>query len=298
MNYLITGGTGLIGQGVIAQLRALNMGITVLTRDTAKAKKTLGANIHFINDLSTESFNNIDVVLNLLGEPIADKRWSTKQKNKICQSRWQVTQKLVDLIKQTENPPSTFISGSAIGIYGRQNKQPISEGFDDYYQEFTHEVCSKWENIALSATSNKTRVVVIRTGIVLAKNGGALSKMLLPFTLGLGGKLGDGKQIMSWIHYDDMIAAILHISKTKELQGAVNLTAPYSTTNEKFSKSLALQLNRPCIFTTPAWALKIILGEMSALLLYGQNVIPAKLVDSGYRFTYLTIEDTLADLLK
>jgi uncharacterized protein (TIGR01777 family) len=300
MNYLITGGTGLIGKNFIETLPKDTSQITVLTRDKVNAKKLLGNSINFIDELSVNNIEDCDVILNLAGEAIADKRWSDTQKEKICQSRWQITQQLVELIKQAKNPPSDFISGSAIGIYGRQNNQPINESHILYHEEFTHHVCSTWENIALStmsARTNKTRVAILRTGIVLDKNKGAYAKMLFPFNLGLGGKVGHGRQIMSWIHLDDMVDAISYIQKNKNLQGAINLTAPNPVSNYNFSRALATSLNRPCFFSTPAWLLKILLGEMSDLLLFGQNIIPKKLIDSGYSFKYPTIEKALAQLV-
>jgi uncharacterized protein (TIGR01777 family) len=250
-----------------------------------------------IDSLSKEAIENCDVVINLAGEAIADKRWTRSQKVKICQSRWQLTHQLTDLINQADAPPSLFISGSAIGIYGSQNEQPIDEKFTDFHEEFTHTVCHQWEQEALSASSNKTRVALLRTGIVLAKNGGAIGKMLLPFKLGLGGMIGNGKQVMSWIHIDDMVEAILHIKDNIDIEGPVNLTAPNAVSNHVFSGALAKQLNRPCLLTTPKWVLKILLGEMSELLINGQNIVPAKLVSSKFTFKHPTIEQALNDLL-
>lgn len=302
MNHLITGGTGLIGKSFIEMLPKNSSQITVLTRNRNKAKNLLGSSINYINKLSLVDIENSDVILNLAGEAIADKRWSDTQKDKICQSRWKITQQLVDLIHQAENPPSVFISGSAIGVYGRQSaqqeKQPIDESYDNFHQEFTHHVCSTWENIALSAVTNKTRVAVLRTGIVLAKNGGALGKMTTPFKLGLGGKIGDGQQMMSWIHIEDMIAGILHIQKNETLQGVINLTAPNPVSNDQFTHALAAILNRPCFFSTPAWLLKILLGEMSDILLFGQNVVPTKLIDASFSFKYSKIEQAFENLFK
>jgi len=297
MNYLITGGTGLIGKALIAKLSQKNSDITVLTRNPKQAQALLGDHIHFINKLTSKSLENKAVVINLAGEPIADKRWTKSQKIEICQSRWQITQQLVTLIKKAEVPPSLFISGSAIGIYGRQDKTAISENYNNFNQEFTHEICKQWEAIALGATSEKTRVAILRTGVVLAPNAGALAKMLLPFKLGLGGKIGDGEQMMSWIHYLDMVAAILHIVKHEELKGAINLTAPFAVSNNDFSQALSSQLKRPCFFTSPPWLLKMLFGEMADILLFGQNVVPTKLINSDYTFKYSTIKEAFSDLI-
>ncbi len=298
MNYLITGGTGLIGKALVAKLLLQNSCVTVLTRNVGKAQQLFKNNVTYISELSNENVENSDVVINLAGEAIADKRWSTAQKESICKSRWHITAKLVELINCAKNPPSLFISGSAIGVYGRQGEQVIDEGFTKYHQEFTHEVCHKWEQLALNAKSASTRVALLRTGIVLAEKGGAVGKMLLPFKLGLGGRISHGEQVMSWIHLDDMVAAILHIQETSMLEGAINMTAPVPVTNEVFSHALAKQLKRPCLFTTPAWLLKIVLGEMSDLLLFGQYVVPNKLINSGFSFRYANISGAFTHLLK
>jgi uncharacterized protein (TIGR01777 family) len=296
MNYLITGGTGLIGKAVIAALLKNNETITVLTRDINKASKVLGSQVVLIDSLSLATIEATDVIINLAGESIAAKRWSTAQKHKICHSRWDITQKLVDLIKQVKTPPSLLISGSAIGIYGRQSEAPIDENFTQYHPEFTHTICEKWERIALDAQSLETRVVVLRTGIVLANNDGALAKMLLPFKLGLGGKMGSGKQMMSWIHIDDMVAAIMHIEQTECLKGAINLTAENAVTNEEFTTTLAKTLKRPSFFPMPSFVVKVLFGEMSDILLLGQNVVPSKLKDSGFSFSRPTLAIALASL--
>lgn len=297
MNILITGGTGLIGQQLIRQLLKQNANITVLSRNKDKAKQIFPSKISIIETLSLTDVENQDSIINLAGEPIADKRWSTSQKRTICDSRWYITQQLTTLISQAKNPPTVFISGSAIGVYGRQ-QQSIDENFTQYHQEFTHQVCKKWEELALMAQSARTRVAILRTGIVLSKNGGALGKMLLPFKLGLGGKIGAGQQVMSWIHINDMVAAILYINKTKQLSGVINITAQNPVTNQEFSRTLANTLNRPCIITTPTFLLKLLLGEMAVLLLFGQYVVPKKLLESGFTFTYPKLDDALNNILR
>jgi uncharacterized protein (TIGR01777 family) len=296
MKYLITGGTGLIGQALIERLSQQDASITVLTRNIKKARKLFNSNITLINSLSIYDIEHCDVVINLAGEAIADKRWSQSQKNKICKSRWNITLQIKDFIKKSKHPPHLFMSGSAIGIYGRQGDHVIDEEYPSFNKEFTHDVCAKWEAISLSASSDITRVAVLRTGIVLSNKGGALDKMYLPFKMGGGGKIGNGKQFMSWIHIEDMINGILHIINDKQLKGAVNLTAPYAVTNRIFSETLAKQLKRPCFCTIPEWVLKLLLGEMSDLILYGQNVVPKKLLDSGFTFAYPKINQAFEHL--
>lgn len=306
MKVLITGGSGLIGCAVIAEfLRKGIDDITVLTRDkksaALKIKKSFNgdnfscAPLSFITSLAEVELSNDMVVINLAGEPIADKRWSEQQKQAICQSRWQITEQLASKIAHAEYKPVAFISGSAIGMYGRQTLADIDESFQQFYQEFSHEICQKWEQLAFSV-SDHTRVVTLRTGIVLAKEGGALAKMWLPFKLGVGGKIASGEQGMSWIHIDDMVGAIMHIIDCQPLSGAINLTAPSPVSNVHFSQALAKQLKRPCLFTTPEIVLRLIFGEMADLLVYGQFVLPKKLLTTGYQFKHATLEEALASI--
>jgi len=297
MQILLTGGSGLIGSALIKHLTNQHT-IIVLTRNTIKAAQKLDNKVKLITQLSEVDFNHTDVVINLAGEPIADKRWSKHQKDIIEQSRWQITQQIVDKIKASETPPHTLISGSAIGYYGRQSNAPIDETFQDCFPEFTHSLCNKWEQIALEAESPYTRVCLVRTGIVLASRGGVLGKMLPAFKLGLGGPISTGEQVMSWVHIDDMVQLLLHILNTKQLSGAINATSPKPVSNAEFSKLLASTLKRPNAFRVPKFLLQQLLGEMSDLLLYGQNIIPQKLLDSGFVFQYPDIESAFSQLLK
>lgn len=291
-SILITGGTGLIGRTLVKSLHK-QYAITVVTRDPNRATRLLGDNITCIAAEELRSVDDFDAVVNLAGEPIADKRWTDAQKGRICQSRWKITQQLVDLINNSSNPPVVFISGSAIGVYGRQGDTVITEEFTDFHDEFSREVCQKWEEIALKA---KTRVCVLRTGVVLSDEGGALSKMLMPFRLGLGGPIGTGKQFMSWIHLDDMVNGIQFLLENDETKGIYNLTSPNPNTNHFFSLALAKRLERPCIFRVPAFVIKTLMGESSDLVLFGQKVIPQKLIDDGFKFAFPTLKAALADL--
>ena len=297
MNYLITGGTGMIGRALIKSLNHEKNNILVLTRTNKNtAKDSLVNNVKFINKISLSHIDTADIIINLAGEPIAGKRWSKKQKDTICQSRWQLTEQITGLIKESKTPPSLLISGSAIGIYGRQTNKTIDESFIDYHDEFTHHLCSTWESLALSAQSELTRVVTLRTGIVLGLSGGALKEMLLPFKLGFGGKMGTGKQIMSWIHIDDMISAIIHIQDNNQLIGPVNMTANNAVTNEEFSHKFAQSLHKPCLLSTPSIIVRCLFGEMSDVLLYGQHVKPSKLLTSGFVFKYPDLRIALHSL--
>lgn len=297
MNILITGGTGLIGRNFINTYQDDHR-FTVLTRNKNAAKQKLPENCQFIESLDAFSqLNSFDAVINLAGEPIVDKRWTAAQKEIIEKSRLNTTQHLVNLCNQSESPPEVFISGSAIGFYGAQDDTEINEQFTGIHQEFSHDLCAKWEAVAKQATTATTRVCILRTGIVLASDGGALDKMLLPFKLGAGGPIASGKQYMSWIHIDDMVSAINHLLVRPISQGVYNLTAPKPETNAVFAKKLGHALSRPAILPMPEFALRILMGEAADLLVFGQRVIPEALLGEDFQFLYPTLEDALTSLL-
>jgi uncharacterized protein (TIGR01777 family) len=295
MNILITGGSGLIGQTLIKALSTDH--IIVLTRQPEKVAKVLSRDVVLVTSLEQVDFNTLDIVVNLAGEAIVDKRWSAVQKDRICQSRWLITQALVEKIQSATAPPHCFISGSAIGFYGRQNENAIDEDYQDINPEFSHTICQKWEQLAEQANSDKTRVCLLRTGIVLANNGGALKKMLPAFKCGLGGPIASGQQYMSWIHIDDMVAIILTAIYQPLLAGPINATAPMPVSNQEFSETLSAVLHRPCIFRVPTAILRLMMGESADLLLFGQNVIPKKLLDNHFKFQYPSLQVALKQLL-
>ncbi|MGL5006310.1 MAG: TIGR01777 family oxidoreductase [Plesiomonas sp.] len=296
MNILITGATGLIGRALTKQLKREHQ-LTILTRDIDSARSVLGSNMVFWSTLDDrQSLDGIDAVINLAGEPIADKRWSDSHKTLLCHSRWDLTEKLSMLITQSSTPPHTFLSSSAVGFYGRQGDLTIEE--DDLpHDEFTHQLCARWEALALQAQSDKTRVCLLRTGIVLDAQGGALAKMLPPYRLGAGGPAGSGTQYMPWIHIDDMVAAIYFLLANPTLQGPFNMTAPYPARNYDFSETLARVLHKPHIMKIPALALNLSMGEMAVLILSGQKAVPAKLEKAGFEFKFTDLQAALADLL-
>ncbi len=299
MHLFITGGTGLIGSALINML--LKQGhhqITILTRNKAKAEKNWGNRISYCTSLGLiDTLSGYDGVINLAGEPIIGKPWSLDQKERLCNSRWNITKRLTELIKISETPPQVFISGSAVGYYGKQKDNIVDEKSTPH-NEFTHQLCKTWEELALEAQSEKTRVCISRTGIVLAKEGGMLSMLTLPFRLGLGCSLSNGSQYISWIHIQDMLNAIMFLLNTPEAQGCFNLTAPNPVTNKRFSKILSATLYRPCLFRMPAFAIKLLLGESSTMVLDGQRVIPKRLLDLHFRFMYEHLDDALNSLLK
>jgi len=299
-NILITGGTGLIGQALVAQLKRDNHDVTVLTRHIAKAEKVFDFDVVIVDDLYQIDANiYFDVIVNLAGEPIADKRWSARQKERIYQSRVDSTQHLVAWMKTRLMMPSALISGSAVGWYGDGKSSVLTEE-SGYHQEYTHELCDAWEKTALSANQLGCRVCVMRTGLVLSSKGGFLKKMLPSFKCFAGGPISNGKQYMPWIHIDDMVNGFLFLafSQNKEaLSGIFNFTAPKPVTNKVFSETLASVLGRPCVFFVPAAMLKLIFGEMARLLLTGQNAVPERLQKAGFEFKYHTLEPALENVL-
>ncbi|MFQ3237618.1 MAG: hypothetical protein ACI9C4_003209 [Paraglaciecola sp.] len=292
MQILITGGTGLIGTNLIPKLKPHE--ITVLTRNVSMAERELGNRVTLISNLEDlHNLDQFDAVINLAGEPIVNKKWSNKQKAILEKSRCQVTEQLVSLFHASEFPPEVFISGSAIGYYGRQGDELIDEDFNQPFDEFSHRLCLHWEQAALKAASQATRVCILRTGIVVTRRGGALMKMVPPFRMGLGGPIGDGQQYMSWIHLEDMVNGIIHLLERPDCQGIYNFTSPNPVTNNEFSRTLASVLHRPCLFRIPKFAMRMIMGEMADLLLYGQRVIPKRLQQSGFEFKHPQLEQAL-----
>lgn len=301
MKVLLTGGTGFIGRELLKHLTTHD--VVLLTRDTQKAKQTLShtdmGNVTYISSLEHfHHLNDFDAVINLAGEPIADKRWTKKQKQIICDSRWKVTEKLVELIHASTTPPQVLLSGSAVGYYGDQQDHPFDESLHVNSQCFAHQVCSQWEQIANRARSEMTRVCLLRTGVVLAPQGGALLKMLPPYRLGLGGPLGNGRQYMPWIHMLDMVKGIKYLLETPHAHGEFNLSAPHPVSNKQFSQTLAKTLKRPHILRTPKWVMKVAMGESSALLFDSIRAKPKKLTELGFHFTYSRIEPALKNLLQ
>lgn len=298
MKILITGGTGLIGYNLCKALIAKykNIDITIFTRNTSLTKNTSNIQIKYI-----DNFNNLDndynVIINLAGEPINKGRWTDNKKAKIFSSRIDITRKLIEYINKLEKKPELLISGSAIGFYGSHQSQIFTEDSKAADGGFTHQLCREWEVVANKAKDYGVRVVNLRTGIVLAKQGGILREMLLPFKLGLGCQMGNGKVWMSWIHIKDLCNMIMYIINNKNIEGPVNATAPNPLQNGDFSKILAQVLNRPMFLTMPSFVVKIIFGEMGdTLLLNGQKVLPDKIIKAGYSFEFDNLNKALNNL--
>lgn len=291
-HILITGGTGFIGTALCHQLSQKKHRITVISRQARAASDSVSYVQH-----PDQLTDDVDVVINLAGEPLDAGRWNEARKQRFCESRMQVTQTLIDWMRSCRKPPHTLVSASAIGWYGHQGQKALSERSEPR-SGFSHELCAAWESCALQAEELGVRVCIVRIGIVLERDGGSLARMLLPFKLGLGGPMGSGSQMMSWIHRQDLVNLIEHLSEHRSLQGVFNGTAPNPVSNQQFSECLAAQLNRPAWFRLPAPILRLAFGEMAdELLLNGQCVLPAAATAAGFAFQYEDLKPALAAIL-
>jgi uncharacterized protein (TIGR01777 family) len=276
MKIVITGGSGFIGRAIAEHLRAQDHTVSAVSLRTPPAP---------------EAFAGCDAVVHLAGEPVAQ-RWTSAAKERIMNSRVQGTRTLVAALRQ--EPPAVLVSASAIGYYGSCGDEILTEDSPPG-SDFLGQVAVAWEQEARAAEEFGVRVVTPRIGVVLGRGEGALPKMALPFRFGLGGRLGDGKQWTSWIHLDDLIA-LVEFSIATTLQGAVNAVAPNPVTNAVFTQDLAAALHRPAIFPVPPIALKLLLGEMSQVLLASQRVIPKAALHAGFHFRFGDIGDALRQI--
>lgn len=297
MDILVTGGTGFIGRRLCSVLRSSGHKLTVLSRSRTAAQNRCGEDVSVMECLTGWTPDkSFDAVINLAGEPIMARRWSSTRKQALWDSRVTLTDQLVHAMGMAKKKPAIFISGSAIGIYGDQGAREINESMSGG-AGFGHELCTHWEASALKAEPLGIRVCLLRTGLVIGKQGGFLEKMLLPFKLCLGGPIGDGRQWMSWIHIDDHVALTCFLLGNTAARGAFNATAPKPVTNSDFTATLATCLHRPAILPIPAWLLKLGAGEMSELLLGSQRVLPERALALGFSFTYETLEPAIRSVL-
>lgn len=284
VNVLMTGGTGFLGTVLVRALRHRGHHVTVLSRHPRKPGEALWPADGEEGALLAR-VDRTDAVVNLAGESIAGARWTPARKQAIRDSRVDVTSALAAAIATAPAPPPVFLSGSAIGFYGARDDTPLDESSSNG-ADFLGEVCAAWEAAALRA-AGRTRVVLLRTGIVLDKHGGALPQIARPFRFGVGGPLGSGRQYMSWIHLQDWVNLVLWSLERDTVSGPLNLTAPTPVTNQEFSRVLAGELQRPGFLRAPAFALRLLMGEMAdAIALGGQRVLPRKAEAEGYAFRY------------
>lgn len=296
MKVAISGVTGLVGSALRESLLADGHevfgltrredlpGIRAVTWDVARGR------------FDASPLEGAFAVVHLAGEPVAQ-RWTEARKTAIRASRVNGTRLLVDGLKSLRDKPKVLVSASAVGYYGDGGDTELTESSPPGVG-FLPDVCQAWESTALEATGAGIRTVCPRIGIVLSTKGGALVKMLPPFKMGVGGPVGTGKQWMPWVHIEDLVGILRHLIATESLQGPVNAMAPSPARNEAFSKALGRVLHRPAVLPTPAFALKILFGDMAEILLEGQRAVPEKLLHSGYSFRYPELEPALADVVR
>lgn len=301
MKIAIAGATGFVGSRLVAQLQAQGHQVIILTRSPQQASNRFGqAQIVGYNPLKSgewqQSISGCDAVINLAGEPIAEKRWTPAQKRSILDSRQLGTQKIVEAIDLATIKPQVLINASAIGYYGTSETSKFDET-SPAGTDFLAEVCAAWETAAQSVTANGTRVVIFRLGIVLGENGGALGKMLAPFSAFVGGPIGSGNQWFSWIHRDDVVKLIIAALNDTKMQGVYNATAPNPITMTEFAQTLGTVMNRPSWLPVPNFVLEAMLGEGAIVVLQGQQVVPTRTLAQGFDFQYSTIEPALTAIV-
>lgn len=297
MKILITGGTGLIGRALCLRWQAAGHQLTVLSRTPSRvAVLCAGARgIGSLAELGTDYLP--DAVVNLAGAPIADRPWSAARKRLLWQSRVNATEELVRWMASRSVPVPLLLSASAVGWYGDAGDVTVDETSGTRGDDFGAQLCAAWESAAQQATRAGTRVAVVRIAPVLAQGGGMLARLLPPFRLGLGGRLGSGQQWMPWIHIDDLLGLFDHLLMQSGSGGVYNGCAPQQVRNAEFTHELAGCLRRPAFLPVPAWLLRLLLGEMSVLLLGGQRAVPARTLEAGFAFRYRSLHEALTQIL-
>jgi uncharacterized protein (TIGR01777 family) len=300
MRVLISGGTGFVGSFIVKKLIEKKYEVLLLTRNPQKAIERFGKSIkaiewkNYYEVLDLSSYGKIDSVINLMGENIGNKRWSNEQKKEIFNSRVDATDTIIKILKVSKTKPEVFISTSAIGYYGNSNQllDEASAAGDDYLSK----VCKAWEDVITLNKDEYERFVIMRVAMVLGK-GGAMDKMLLPFKLGVGGKLGSGNQFISWIHVEDLANMYIQVLENKKAEGVYNASATYSVTNNEFTTTLGKILRKPTYFRVPKFVLNVMMGEMSSLVLSNTKVEPKRFKEENFHYLYPTLELALKDVV-
>ena len=302
MKIALAGGSGFLGTALTQALTRDGHDVTVLTRQNPASMPPQPRVTHVswtpdgTSGAWAAALDGADAVVNLAGESIAARRWSERQKHEIRDSRLRATASLTAAIRQVARAPKVLVSGSAVGYYGDRGDETITESSGPG-RDFLAGVADAWETAA-NQVAARTRVALVRTGIVLDRKGGALPKMLPPFQLFVGGPLGSGRQYMPWIHKEDWVRLVTFAMTHEGARGPLNATAPAPVTNAEFSKALGRALHRPSLLPAPAFALRLALGEMAdALLLGGQRALPVRATDLGFSFRYSNIDHALSNVL-
>src|SRR6266566_3882748 len=288
MKILIAGASGLVGSALVPKLKAEGAEATPLVRSAAKSGEIEWHPNH--GTIDGPALEGSDAVINLAGEGIANGRWTKEKKRRILDSRVNGTRLLSETMANLSRKPVTFINASAVGFYGSRGDELVDEKSGPG-EGFLAGVCRQWESATARAEQAGIRVVKLRFGVILAKDGGIMGSILGPFKLGLGGKIGSGEQVMSWLAIDDVVAAISFILQNESLRGPVNVVAPHPVTNKEFTKTLGRVLSRPTFMTMPAFAARLAFGEMAdEMMLSSTRVAPTVLKDAGFKFQYPELE--------
>jgi uncharacterized protein len=298
LRALITGASGLLGGRLVARLDAP----VVLSRDPGAARRRLGDVEAYpwnpeVGPPPAEALRDVDAVFHFAGEPVAEGRWTAAKKQRIRDSRIVGTRNLVAGLAARAagaTRSTVLVSASAVGFYGDRGDEELDER-SSAGGGFLSDVCADWEREAMAATRLGARVVCVRIGVVLAPDGGALARMIAPFRLGVGGRLGSGTQWMPWVHVDDVVSLFLHAGRSAGLEGVVNAVGPAPVTNAEFTSELGRALRRPALLAVPRAALRIAFGELADVLLASQRVLPRRTLESGFEFTHTTVAGALAD---
>lgn len=302
MKFVITGGTGFIGSYLLQTLSSLPHRIVLLTRSHSRSLQMNNAEVRYVswNPYAAgdwmEEINDADVVINLVGKNVVEQRWNEKTKQEIYDSRIIPTKLIVDAIQRARSKPSLLISASAVGYYGDRDNEVITEeslGGNDYLAYVVRE----WEGAAYLAEQFGVRVATPRTGLVLAKNGGMIAKMLLPFRLFAGGPIGNGKQFLPWIHIDDVVRGFLYPVEEVNFRGIYNLVSPNPVAMKEFARSFGSALHRPSWIPVPPFVLTALFGEGGKVILSGQRALPEKLLSAGYQFLFPDLKTALQNIV-
>lgn len=296
MHILLTGGTGLIGRRLCRHWLDQGHQLTVLSRKPEQVSRLCGAGVRGVAHPDDMGTQQVDAVINLAGAPIADRPWTRKRKMLLWDSRITLTEQLITWLERRQQKPSVLISGSAVGWYGDGGERELDETSQPVSEDFASRLCIAWEETAQRAQALGIRVVLLRTGLVLAGEGGMMQRLLPPFKLGMGGPIGNGRQWMPWVHIDDQIAAIDFLLNREDAEGPYNTCAPSPVRNRDFAKTLGSILHRPAFMPMPAIALRLLMGELSILLLGGQRARPTRLLDAGFTFRFTDLHAALENI--
>ena len=282
-----------MGRALIKELKTAGHVVTIVTRNPAKAA---GPAVGWEAGELASAVGGHDAVINLTGEPVLGKRWSGEQKNRLRESRVGSTRKIVAAMERSQTRPRCLVNASAIGFYGPRGEEPLTES-DPGGHDFLAEMSRDWEGEAFKARDLGVRTAVVRIGIVLGRGGGALGRMLPPFKLGVGGTLGNGRQVMSWVHIQDLARLFCFILENEKAEGVFNGTAPHPVSNREFTRTLGKVLKRPAFLPMPGLVLRLIFGEVGEIMLTGQRVVPQRTREAGFQFRFPDLEGALRDLV-